>query len=95
MSYPLWEDEINRRESRGDSGWVKRRAGTTRDGREEEKLKLLLNLVKGLMYKLEDPSSIPRDGGRKGLENPRTLTSVQLCVYPSSVWLPQRGDGTE
>lgn len=56
-------------------GW---RAGTARDGREEEKLEILLSLVKDSMYKLEDPSSSPRDGGRKGLENPRALTSVQL-----------------
>lgn len=68
-------------------GW---RAGTARDGREEEKLEILLSLVKDLMYKVEDPSSIPRDGGRKGLENPRA--DIRAA---SSVWLPQRGDGTE
>lgn len=81
-----------RGEGRGD-GW---RAGRPEDGREEEKLEKLLNLVKGLLNKLEDPSSIPRDGGKKQLENPGTQTSsVQLCVYPSSAWLPQRSSGTE
>lgn len=43
----------------------------TGDGREEEKLDIVLKLVKGLLlHKREDPSSITRDGGRKGLENP-------------------------
>lgn len=34
-SYPLWEDEVNRREGRGESGWAESRESWRWEGRTE------------------------------------------------------------